>query len=273
MQTAQILPLAFGLVPDAERGAVAARLVADIASRGGNAYVGVLGARYVLPVLSAAREHDAAYAVATETDEPGWGYWTDVAGFTALGEHWPADTRSRNHHFFGAIVQWFYEDLAGIRPIEPGYATFDVQPKVPSTGLSRVAATYDSVRGRIESRWRRTAAGFELDVVVPAGTRARVHVPGKNADAVSETGGGRPVPALRAEGVTLVGVEDDAVVFEVGSGSYQFRRSTPSMILMEVFAVMPPNSCVTPLGQRTAMESTRVREPRPKCSRSSLCDR
>ena len=37
---------------------------------------------------------------------------------TSLGEHWAADSRSRNHHFFGAIVQWFYEELAGIRPLD-----------------------------------------------------------------------------------------------------------------------------------------------------------
>ena len=70
-----------------------------------------------LPVLTATGHHDVAFAVATKTDEPSWGYWTDALKFTALGESWPADTRSRNHHFFGAIVQWFYEDLAGVRRI------------------------------------------------------------------------------------------------------------------------------------------------------------
>ena len=89
-QTAQILPLAFGLVPDAERAAVAGRLADDIVrNRDKHAYVGVLGARYVLPVLSATGHHDLACTLATQTTEPSWGYWTDVAGFTALGEHWP----------------------------------------------------------------------------------------------------------------------------------------------------------------------------------------
>ena len=76
--------------------------------------------------------------MATQTTEPSWGYWTDVAGFTALGEHWPADTRSRNHHFFGAIVEWLYEDLAGIRPLEPGYRTIEFKPEIPTTGSTRV---------------------------------------------------------------------------------------------------------------------------------------
>jgi alpha-L-rhamnosidase len=104
-------------------------------NRGGHAFVGVLGARWVLPVLTATGHHDVAYTVATQTTEPSWGYWTDALKFTALGESWPADTRSRNHHFFGAIVQWFYEDLAGIRPLEPGFRKIEFKPEIPATGL------------------------------------------------------------------------------------------------------------------------------------------
>ena len=107
----------------------------------GHAWVGVIGASYVLPVLTATGHADVAFTVATKTDEPGWGYWTDTLGFTALGESWPADTRSRNHHFFGAIVQWFYEDLAGLRPLDPGYARIDINPQMPP-GLDAVKATY-----------------------------------------------------------------------------------------------------------------------------------
>jgi alpha-L-rhamnosidase len=54
LHTAQVLPLAFDLVPEDRRAALAARLAEDILGpRGGNAWVGVLGARHVLPVLTA----------------------------------------------------------------------------------------------------------------------------------------------------------------------------------------------------------------------------
>jgi alpha-L-rhamnosidase len=227
VQTAQILPLAFGLVPDAQRAAVAARLVEDITkARNGHAYVGVLGARYVLPVLTATGHHDLAYALATRTGEPSWGYWTDVAGFTALGEQWPASTRSRNHHFFGAIVQWFYEDLAGLRPLSPGYERIEFRPGIPRSGLDRVQASYESVRGTVATAWRRTAAGLELDVTVPANATGRVYVPAPRPEAVTEAGGGRTVPASQAASVRLVGVEGDRVVYDIGSGRYQFRVGT-----------------------------------------------
>ena len=166
VHTAQILPLAFGLVPDDRRVALAARLADDIRDRSGNACVGVLGARYVLPVLTATGHHDVAFTVATQTDEPSWGYWTDRP-FTALGEHWTADTRSRNHHFFGAIVQWFYEDLAGIRPLEPGYERSSSGPRSP-----RRASTPSPRPTRACAEPSRRAGdgpadGLELDVTVP----------------------------------------------------------------------------------------------------------
>jgi alpha-L-rhamnosidase len=223
-QSAQILPLAFGLVPDERRADLVARLADDITSaRGGNPHVGVLGARYVLPVLTAAGRHDVAFTVATQTDEPSWGYWTDIVGFTALGESWPATTRSRNHHFFGAIVDWFYEDLAGIQPLEPGYRKIEVRPEIPTAGLDTVSASYESVRGEIASAWRRTPVGFELDVTIPANATARVVVPAQGARDVREIASGRAQPAETAPSVRLLSAADGRVVYEVGSGRYEFR--------------------------------------------------
>ena len=224
VQTAQVLPLAFDLVPDDRRAAVAERLAGDIMNyRAGHAYVGVIGAAYVLPVLTATGHHDVAFAVATKTDEPSWGYWTDTLGFTALGESWPADTRSRNHHFFGAIVQWFYEDLAGIRPLQPGYAVIEYRPEIPTSGLDHVSASYESVRGLVASEWRRTGDAVALDISVPANARGRVYVPAAEGSVVRETGTGASLPAESAPGVTLAGGEDGRIVYEVGSGRYEFR--------------------------------------------------
>jgi len=223
VETAQILPLAFGLVPEDRRAAVADRLADDIMSaHGGHAYVGVIGARYVLPVLTATGHHDVAFTVATQTTEPSWGYWTDTAKFTALGEHWPATTRSRNHHFFGAIVQWFYEDLAGMRPLVPGYATIEFRPQIPKTGLDHAQASYESVRGTVASGWRRTASGLELDVTVPPNSRGRVYVPAPTAKAVTEAGAAN---ANRGTAARFMGMEGDRAVYEVGSGQYSFRVS------------------------------------------------
>jgi alpha-L-rhamnosidase len=231
VQTAQILPLAFGLVPEAQRRAVADRLAEDItARRGGHAYVGVVGAAYVLPVLTATGHHDVALTVATKTDEPSWGYWTDALKFTALGESWPADTRSRNHHFFGAIAQWFYEDLAGIRPLEPGFGVVAFAPQVPSRGLDRVKAVYHSVRGAVLSEWTRRADAIEFHVAVPPTARGRLDLPAKDASSVRVVAGskdGRAVPLGDARGVTMTGTGAGGLRLEFGSGEYRFLVQTP----------------------------------------------
>ena len=216
-------------MPDERRAAVAARLADDVVkARAGHAYVGVVGARDVLPVLTQTGHHDVACTLATQTTEPSWGYWTDVAGFTALGEHWSATTRSRNHHFFGAIVEWLYESLAGIRPAAPGYAVVDFAPEIPGRGIDRVSASYESVRGTVAASWRRTPTGLELDVTVPPNATGRVRIPAVSPRDVTEVGEGRAVPAGEAPAVELVGVRDGQVVYEVGSGRYRFRVESPS---------------------------------------------
>ena len=124
---------------------------------------------------------------------------------------------------FGAIVQWLYEDYAGFRPLTPGYGTIEYRPGISASDRGPVAATFESVRGRIATRWQRTDAGFELDVTVPPTATGLVHVPAAGAAAVTEVGTGTSMPADRARGVTLRGVEGDRVVYQVGSGDYKFR--------------------------------------------------
>ena len=217
VETAQILPLAFDLVPNTLREPLAAKLAADITqNRNGHAYVGVIGARYVLPVLTATGHHSVATTVATQTTEPSWGYWTDTLKFTSLGESWPADTRSRNHHFFGSIVQWFYEDLAGIRPLEPGYRVIEFKPQIPEPGLDYVSASYQSVRGLISLEWKRNASGVTFKVVVPPNARAILYVPAQNRDDVAQL-------ETNANSIRFLKVANGSAVFELGSGQYHFQ--------------------------------------------------
>ena len=92
-----------------------------------------------------------------------------------------------------------------------------------ATSAAQNASSYGSdPRGTVSSEWRRTADGLVLDVVVPANARGRVFVPASDRDAVWEAGSGTKQVAHRAPGVNLVGREGDRVVYEVGSGHYQF---------------------------------------------------
>jgi alpha-L-rhamnosidase len=225
-QTAQILPLAFDLAPEELRASLAARLADDVMnSRNGREFVGILGARYILPVLAAAGYPDVAYRIATHTDYPSFGYWIETLGWTALGEFWEASSRSINHHFFGSIGQWMYEDLVGMRPTAPGYAEIEFRPSIPA-GLEHASARYESVRGEVAASWRKERGRLELEIRVPPNADGVVHIPAADPDDVFEVGRGWH-RAEDAPGVALVAADYQRVTYRVGSGTYEFRVRTP----------------------------------------------
>lgn len=228
-QTAQVLPLAFGLVPEERRDAVIAAVVDDVAARGGNLATGIVGTRYLLKELTRAGRVDVAFGIATQTDRPSWGEWRAL-GYTSLLEAWGPAVRSQDHHMFGSIGQWMIEDLAGIEPLVPGFGEIEFRPELPGPGLDHVRATLDTVRGPVATEWWTDLGdgNFVLDVVVPAGATGLVHVPAASADDVAEAAYGAPVePAADAVGVDLVRAANGRAVFRVGSGVYRFVAKPP----------------------------------------------
>ena len=248
VQTAQILPLAFGLVPDDRRAALATRLADDIVNaRGGHAYVGVIGARYVLPVLTETGHHDVAYAVATQTDRAELGLLDGRGRIHGAGR-----ALARHHALAQPPFLRRHRAVALRRPRGP--AAFGARlrailfkPEIPRTGLDHVKASYESVRGTVATRWQRTAAGLELDVTVPANATAEVHIPASGPDVVSEGGRAaasadrRPIPAhgrrlrrvCRRLGPSTTSCRsarfrDDECVAQRGVAASRLRRRSPA---------------------------------------------
>lgn len=215
-QTSNTVAVALRLVPAGRERAVVENLVRDIEGRDGHLDTGIHGTRYLLPVLSDYGYADVAYRIATQTTYPSWGHWIEN-GATALFENWHLDSRSQCHHFFGSIEQWFYENLAGIKPASPGFATVVIKPQ-PPTGLEHVAAEVQTVRGKVASSWRRHRDGrFELEVTIPGNTTAEVHVP--LSGPAAERGGAAEVSA--STGMYLRS-QDGYASFAVGPGSARF---------------------------------------------------
>ncbi|WP_200215088.1 family 78 glycoside hydrolase catalytic domain [Micromonospora coerulea] len=218
-QTNNLLPLAFDMVPAEKVEPVVARLVREIGVKGDHLDTGALGTKFLLTELTRRGYGDLAYRIATQRTYPSWGYWVDN-GATSLWERWDLGARSRDHAFLGgAIGEWFYEDLAGIRPTAPGYERFDVAPQLVGD-LTTASARLNTVRGVVASAWRKREGGaLDLDVTVPVGATATVSVPAANRWAVIESGR----PAADSPGVTFVKFAGGRAVFSVGSGTYAFR--------------------------------------------------
>lgn len=85
--------------------------------------------------------------------------------------------------------------------------------------------TYESVRGVVASRWRRSPDGLEFDVAVSPNAVGVVYVPALNATRVVEGRAGATARVDRAPGVRLLWTESGRVVYEMMSGHYEFRVS------------------------------------------------
>ena len=61
------------------------------------------------------------------------------------------------HYSFGAVYQWMAENIGGIRTDTPAYKHIVISPQ-PGGKLTWAKVSYDSIRGRIATSWRRKAA-------------------------------------------------------------------------------------------------------------------
>ena len=177
-QASNALPLAAGLVPDEHRDTVLAALRADISKRTGHLSTGEVGLRALFDVFGEIGDADTVLAMALNQTAPSYAAML-AAGATTLPEFWDG-TGSQNHFMMGAINDWSYRYLAGIRPTEPGFRRFVIAP-VLATSLDTVSATWECPYGQIGSAWRRTAEGVRLTVIVPVGTQADIHLPDTSA--------------------------------------------------------------------------------------------
>ncbi|GAA1642080.1 hypothetical protein GCM10009744_35040 [Kribbella alba] len=210
-QTSNALPLAFGLVPEDLVPRVVANLVADVEARGFHLNTGCLGVGVLLPVLTAHGHGDVAAKIALQRTYPSWGYWFDQ-GADTMWEMWEDDTRSRNHYFQGTVAQWLLENVAGLRNVANGWERILVRPDARDDVDSASLRT-DTVRGRVAVSWRRVGRVFELDVQVPVGSTASIHVP---SSAVTEVAA---VPAPYAGEPVQ---QDGYTIYTVGSGHWHF---------------------------------------------------
>ena len=217
-QSCQATALDLGLVPQAQQVAAFERLLEDVRAQDYAVSCGEVGHPSLLRVLADGGRSDLVYRIHHQSERPGYG-WQLARGATTLTEAWDASPISHNHFMLGHILEWFYADLAGLRPDPrtPGFQRFVVRPR-PLEPITWARASYHSIRGPIAVAWRRSEGSFTLEVSVPPNTSAEIHVPAADAAAVSE--GGRP--AREAPGVEFLRAQGGAAVFAIGSGDYRF---------------------------------------------------
>jgi len=225
-QTAYAMAIGMGLIPADRLEQVGNRFVAAIAARNFHLSTGFLGTSWLLPALTRAGYQDVAYRLLNNDTYPSWGY--EVAlGATTMWERWDAilpdgtiadgGMNSFNHYAYGAVGDWMYQNIGGIKPTSAGYKTFDIAPR-PGGGLTRGTGKFDSVYGMISSAWKISETGMTLDVSVPVNTRATITLPLAAGQEVKESG----ALIADAKGIVIVSHSSGQLVLEAGSGSYSF---------------------------------------------------
>lgn len=91
---------------------------------------------------------------------------------------------SFNHYSFGAVCQFLFEYVAGIRPSfdAPGFREFELRPIIGGS-LTWAEGVYKTRFGAIRSRWEKKADRICYTFTIPEGTAAHVILP----DGSSET--------------------------------------------------------------------------------------
>ncbi len=179
-QARLVRPLAMNLL-DAEQTAYAKkRLIEALDHYGWRLGTGFLSTPLILDVLMEI-DPQAAYRLLENEEIPGW-LSMPKNGATTIWESWEGDkakgsgVASLDHYSKGAVVAWLFDTMCGIRVDNEN--RFTIAPH-PGGHFTRAKATYNSVYGKVESGWEKTADGWSYTVTVPANCTAEVRLPGK----------------------------------------------------------------------------------------------
>ena len=229
-QTYQLLALVGNLIPEGFRESVLQTIIDDINMRNGHLNTGIIGTKYLWPVLVQAGQNELAYQVATQTTYPSFGYWL-MNGSTTLLEEW-SGANSHNHQMFGSVSEYFYKFLAGIQsPMEgntsKAYTHIYIEPYVPEK-LEYVNSSVETVAGMIVSEWKKEGSSFNHLVTIPANSTASLALPAIDPGLVTVYEGNTIIweknqPAGNVTGITEVKAVKDRVMVNIRSGTYSFR--------------------------------------------------
>lgn len=185
--TVYALAIEWALLPSRRQREHAGKRIADLLRANGfRISTGFVGTPLITDALTSCGRADLAYRLLLETGCPSWLYPVTM-GATTVWERWdsmlpdgsinPGQMTSFNHYALGAVADWIHRTVAGLAPAAPGYREITVLPR-PDRALTHASAVLHTPYGEASVAWRREAGSLHLEVVVPVGARAQVHVPG-----------------------------------------------------------------------------------------------
>lgn len=190
--TANLLPWAFGIVPD-EHAATVERWIMrkhlllpgdtpELRGIDGHIQCGVIGMSWLLRGLADMGRQDLAWMLATVKSYPGWGYMA-LHGATTIWELWNGDTanprmNSGNHiMLLGDLIPWCMENVGGIKAGAPGFKVIDFSPNFEVEELDEASASYKTPYGLVASHWQKTDRKLTWDITIPCNATGLATLP------------------------------------------------------------------------------------------------
>ncbi len=225
-QTAYAVALAFDLLPSELVPKAAGYLAEDVREMK-HLTTGFVGTPLLCHTLSGHGYADLAFMLLMRKEYPSWLYPV-TQGATTIWERWdgqkPDGTfqatsmNSFNHYAYGAIGEWLYSFVAGIRidPDAPGYKHFFLSPH-PGADLNFAAAEMKTLYGTISSEWKRENGKMIYSCQVPPNTSATICF--ENCNAANVSAGDVP---LLSDKSLQTSQEKGILKIRTGSGKYSF---------------------------------------------------
>ena len=185
---AYVLMIAFDLIPEELFEQFGNKLVELLNENDGCLNTGFLATPYLLDAFAKIGRKDLASSLLWQTRQPSWLYEV-LHGATAIWESWdavlpgkePAVT-SYDHYAFGCVDAWIFENVVGIRSLEPGFKRIEIRPEPEQIPLDFCRRSFLCEYGLIEVYWTKDV----LRVSIPCGVSATVCWKGRKY----ETGSG-----------------------------------------------------------------------------------
>ena len=237
-QTANILAVVSGIVPEASKYGVMENVIKSIKEEyNGHHHTGNTGTTCLLDSLTEYGYGDVLFEIVTAPTYPSWGYMVEQ-GATTIWEAWGLDSRAGRPEsmiMWATVDEFFYNDLAGIKGpdyhgpgyMTPGFRDICIKPYVPDE-LEHASASIRTVRGMVSAGWKKTDNSLTLEVTIPVNSEAKVSVPRIGLANISVEEGGEVVwkdgsYVSSVAGISSGSESDGYITFDVGSGSYSFK--------------------------------------------------
>jgi alpha-L-rhamnosidase len=147
---------------------------------------GFVGAPIMCRVLAENGMEEEALDFLLQEEFPSWLYSVNL-GATTIWERWNSVLEdgsisgtmmnSLNHYAYGAVIEYMYRDLGGIRPLDAGFKKVLFAPQINGK-FNYFSAEYDSVSGKYVSQWKVNEDGsIGVKFEVPFSRTAEVHLP------------------------------------------------------------------------------------------------